>query len=43
MFKIKDGFKLEVQMAEMAQQFGRRRKLIDTTKNGVKVVEVVLR
>ena len=42
MFKIKDGFKLELQMTEMIQQFGSRRKLIDTTKNGEKVVDVLL-
>ena len=41
MFKIKDGFQLELQTTEMIQQFGSRRKLIDTTKNGEKVVEVV--
>ena len=42
LFKIKDGFKLELQMTEMIQQFGSRRKLIDTTKNGEKVVDVLL-
>ena len=41
-FKIKDGFKLELQTTEMIQQFGSRRKLIDTTKNGEKVVDVLL-
>ena len=41
MFKIKDGFKLELQMPEITQLFDSARKLIDQRKNEAKVVEVV--
>ena len=46
-FKIKDGYKLELQMAKTMKLFGSTKKVIDKTKNGVKglnleVVEVVL-
>ena len=43
MFKIKDGFKLELQTPEITQIFDIARKLIDQRKNGEKVVDVVLR
>ena len=47
MFKIKDGYKLELQTPEIMRLFGSTKKLIDKTKNGEKVlslevVEVVL-
>ena len=47
MFKIKDGYKLELQTPETMKLFGNTEKLIDKTKNGEKVpslevVEVVL-
>ena len=47
MFKIKDGYKLELQTPEIIKLFGRTKKLIDKTKNGEKipileVAEVVL-
>ena len=47
MFKIKDGYKLELQTPEIMNLFGRAKKLIDKRKNGekvtsFKVVEVVL-
>ena len=46
-FKIKDGYKLELQTPETMKLFGSTKKLIDKTKNGEKVpslevVEVVL-
>ena len=46
-FKIKDGYKLELQTLETINLFGSTNKLIDNTKNGEKVstlegVEVVL-
>ena len=46
-FKIKDGYKLELQMPETKKLFGSTKKLIDKTRNGEKipsleVVEVVL-
>ena len=46
MFKIKDGYKLELQMPETMKLFGSTEKLIDKTKNGenvpsLEVVEVV--
>ena len=46
-FKIKDGFNLELQTPETMKLFGSIKKLIDKTKNGeqlprLKVVEVVL-
>ena len=46
-FKIKDGYKLELQTPETEKLFGSTRKLIDKTKNGEKipnleVAEVVL-
>ena len=41
MFKIKDGFKLELEMPEITQLFDSARKLIDQRKNEAKVVEVV--
>ena len=46
-FKIKDGYKLELQTPETMKLFGSTKKLIDTTKNrekveSLEVVEVVL-
>ena len=46
-YKIKDGYKLELQTPETMRLFGSTKKLIDKTKNGEKVpslevVEVVL-
>ena len=46
MFKIKDGYKLELQAPETMKLFGSTKKLIDKTKNGenlpsLEVVEVV--
>ena len=41
MFKIKDGYKLELQMPETRKLFGSTKKLTGKTKNGEKVVEVV--
>ena len=46
-FKIKDGYKLELQTPETVKLFGSTKKLIDKTKNekkvpSLKVVEVVL-
>ena len=46
MFKIIDGYKLELQMPETMKLFGSTEKLIDKTKNGENVpslesVEVV--
>ena len=46
-FKVKDGYKLELQMPERIKLFGSTQKLIDKTKNeekvpSLKVVEVVL-
>ena len=46
-FKVKDGFKLELQTPEAMKLFGSTQKLTDKTKNGEKVsslelVEVVL-
>ena len=46
-FKIKDGYKLELQTPETMKLFGSTKKLIDKTKNGEKVpslevVEVIL-
>ena len=40
-FKIKDGYKLELQTPETMKLFGSTKKLIDKTKNGEKI-EVVL-
>ena len=47
MFKIKDGYKLELQIPETIKLFSSKKKLIDKTKNGEKgqsleIVEVVL-
>ena len=47
MFKIKDGYKLELQTPETMKSFDSKQKLIDKTKNGknvrsFEVVEVVL-
>ena len=47
MFKIKDGYKLEIQTHETMKLFGSTKKLIDKTKNGenvptLQVVKVVL-
>ena len=47
MFKIKDEYKLELQMPETMKFFGSTKKLIDETKNGenlpsLGVIEVVL-
>ena len=46
-FKIKDGYKLELQTSETMKLFGSTKKLIDNTKNGknlssFEVVELVL-
>ena len=46
MFKIKDGYKLELVMPETIKLFGSTKRLIDKTKNGenipnLEVVEVV--
>ena len=46
MFKIKDGYRLELQTPETMKLFGSTKKLIDKTKNGenvlsLEVVEVV--
>ena len=46
-FKIKNGFKLELQTIKITKLFGSTKKLIDKTKNGenvpsYEVVEVVL-
>ena len=37
MFKIKDGYKLELQTPETMKFFGSTKKLIDKTKTGEKV------
>ena len=47
MFKIKDGYKLELHTPETTKLFGSTKKIIDKTKNGenvpnLKVVAVVL-
>ena len=47
MFKIKNGFKLELQTIKIMKLFGSTKKLIDKTRNGenvpsYEVVEVVL-
>ena len=47
MFRIKDGYKLELQTPETKKLFGSTKKLIDKTKNGenvpsLEVVEAVL-
>ena len=47
MFKIKDGYKLELQTPKIMKLFGSTKKLMDKTKNGesvpnLEVVEVVL-
>ena len=47
MFKIKDGYKLELQTPKITKLFGSTKKLMDKTKNGesvpnLEVVEVVL-
>ena len=34
MFKIKDGYKLELQLPETIKLFGSTKTLIDKTKNG---------
>ena len=39
-FKIKDGFKLELQTPETMKLFGSTKKLIDKTKNGEKVPSI---
>ena len=46
-FKLKDGYKLELQTTETMKLFGSTKKLIDKTKNGekissIEVVEVVV-
>ena len=46
-FKIKDGYKLELQMPETMKLFGSRKKILDKTKNrknvpSLEVVEVLL-
>ena len=47
MFRIKDGFKLELQTPETMKLFGSTKNLIDKTKNrenvpSLEVVEIVL-
>ena len=47
MFKVKDGYKLELQSSETIKLCGSTKKLVDKTKNGenipsLEVVEVVL-
>ena len=47
MFKIKDGYKLELQTPETMNFFGSARKVIEETKNGenvpiLKLVDIVL-
>ena len=42
MFKIKDGYKLELQTPEAMKLFGSTKKLIDKKKNGANLVKVVL-
>ena len=42
MFKIKDGYKLELQTPETMKLFGSTKKLIDKKKNGANLVKVVL-
>ena len=46
-FKIKDGYKLDLQMPETMKLFGSTKKLIGKTKNGenmpsLEVIEVIL-
>ena len=41
-FKIKDGYKLELQTPETIKSFGSTKKLIEKTKNGEKVSCLVL-
>ena len=40
MFKIKDGYKLELQTPETMKLFGSPKKTIDKTKNGEKVLSL---
>ena len=47
MFKLKDGYRLELQTSETVKLFGSTKELIEKTKNGqnvpsLEVVEVVL-
>ena len=42
MFKIKDGYKLEIQTSETMKLFGSTKKLIEKTKNGEKVPSLQL-
>ena len=42
MFKIKDGYKLELQTPETMKLFGSTKKLIDKKKNRANLVKVVL-
>ena len=42
MFKIKDGYKLELQTPETMKLFGSTKKLIDKKMNGANLVKVVL-
>ena len=47
MFKIKDGYKLELQTPETMKFFGNTKKLLEKTKNGenaptLKMVKVIL-
>ena len=42
MFKIKHGYKLELQTPETMKLFGSTKKLIDKKKNGANLVKVVL-
>ena len=47
MFKLKDGYRLELQTSETVKLFGSTKELIEKTKNGqnvpsLEVVEIVL-
>ena len=47
MFKLKDGYRLELQTSETVKLFGSTKELLEKTKNGqnvpsLEVVEVVL-
>ena len=39
MFKIEDGYKLELERPETVKLFGSTKKLIDKTKNGEKALK----
>ena len=40
MFKIKDGYKVELQTPKTMKLFGSKKKLIDKTNNGEKVLSL---